>query len=219
MPMLPVLPSMWTSIRRRTVYGMASVRDLYLQGTAKNQHHTNMKKSEKTAVSEEMSSKLGKLFEQELRDIYWVEKALLKALPKMAKNATSQELITALEDHLVETEEQVTRVERIFELLNKTPRAKKCEAMEGLLKEAEEVMGDAEEGAMRDAAIIASAQKVEHYEISSYGTLRTFAQTLQLDEAVAILESTLEEEKKADMLLTEVAVSNVNNEAAWEPAE
>jgi len=217
--MLPVLPSMWTSIRRRTVYGMASVRDLYLQGTAKNQHHTNMKKSEKTAVSEEMSSKLGKLFEQELRDIYWVEKALLKALPKMAKNATSQELITALEDHLVETEEQVTRVERIFELLNKTPRAKKCEAMEGLLKEAEEVMGDAEEGAMRDAAIIASAQKVEHYEISSYGTLRTFAQTLQLDEAVAILESTLEEEKKADMLLTEVAVSNVNNEAAWEPAE
>lgn len=217
--MLPVLPSMWTSIRRRTVYGMASVRDLYLQGTAKNQHHTNMKKSEKTAVSEEMSSKLGKLFEQELRDIYWVEKALLKALPKMAKNATSQELITALEDHLVETEEQVTRVERIFELLNKTPRAKKCEAMEGLLKEAEEVMGDAEEGAMRDAAIIASAQKVEHYEISSYGTLRTFAQTLQLDEAVAILESTLEEEKNADMLLTEVAVSNVNNEAAWEPAE
>jgi ferritin-like metal-binding protein YciE len=178
-----------------------------------------MKKSEKTAVSEEMSSKLGKLFEQELRDIYWVEKALLKALPKMAKNATSQELVTALQDHLAETEEQVTRVERIFELLNKTPRAKKCEAMEGLLKEAEEVMGEAEEGAMRDAAIIASTQKVEHYEISSYGTLRTFAQTLQLDEAVAILESTLEEEKKADMLLTEVAVSNVNNEAAWEPAE
>src|SRR5688572_22883060 len=165
-----------------------------------------MKKSEKSAVSEEMSSKLGKLFEQELRDIYWVEKALLKALPKMAKNATSQELITALEDHLAETEEHVSRVERIFELLDKTPRAKKCEAMEGLLKEAEEVMGEADEGAMRDAAIIASAQKVEHYEISSYGTLRTFAQTLQLDEAITILEGTLEEEKKADTLLTEVAV-------------
>jgi ferritin-like metal-binding protein YciE len=178
-----------------------------------------MKKSEKTAVSEEMSSKLGKLFEQELRDIYWVEKALLKALPKMARNATSPQLVTALEEHLAETEEQVTRVERIFEALNKTPRAKKCEAMAGLLKEAEEVMGEADEGAMRDAAIIASAQKVEHYEISSYGTLRTFAQTLQLDEAVSILESTLEEEKNADTLLSEVAVANVNNEAAWEPAE
>lgn len=178
-----------------------------------------MKKSEKSTVSEEMSSKLGKLFEQELRDIYWVEKALLKALPKMAKNATSPALVTALEDHLAETEEQVSRVERIFEVINKTPRAKKCEAMEGLLKEAEEVMGEAEEGAMRDAAIIASAQKVEHYEISSYGTLRTFAQTLQMEEAVTILESTLEEEKNADTLLTEVAVANVNNEAAWELAE
>ncbi|MBT1684997.1 YciE/YciF ferroxidase family protein [Dawidia soli] len=178
-----------------------------------------MKKSEKTAISEEMASKLGKLFEQEIRDIYWVEKALLKALPKMAKKATSPDLVTALQDHLTETEEQVSRVERIFGMLNKEPRAKKCEAMEGLLKEAEEVTGEAEEGAMRDAAIIASVQKVEHYEISSYGTLRTFAQTLQLDEAVTILETTLEEEKKADTLLTEVAVSNVNNEAAWEPAE
>jgi ferritin-like metal-binding protein YciE len=176
-------------------------------------------KKEKTAISEEMTSKLGKLFEQEIRDIYWVEKALLKALPKMAKKATASELVTALQDHLAETEEHVSRVERIFELLDKEPRAKKCEAMEGLLKEAEEVTSEADEGAMCDAAIIASVQKVEHYEISSYGTLRTFAQTLQLEEAVTLLETTLEEEKKADTLLTAVAASNVNNEAAWEPAE
>ena len=91
--------------------------------------------------------------------------------------------------------------------------------MEGLLKEAEEVMGEAEEGAMRDAAITASAQKVEHYEISSYGTLRTYALTLQLDQALPILTSTLEEEKTADVLLTEIAVANVNNQAAWEVAE
>jgi ferritin-like metal-binding protein YciE len=161
-------------------------------------------------------SKLGKLFEEELRDIYWAEKALVKALPKMAKKATSEELVEALENHLTETEEHVRRAEEIFSILGKEPRGKKCEAMEGLIKEAEEVMKESDAGVMCDAGIIASAQKVEHYEIASYGTLRTFAQTLGMEDAVSILEATLEEEKAADSKLTEVAVSAINAGAAEE---
>jgi ferritin-like metal-binding protein YciE len=179
-----------------------------------------MKKSKnETKISEELSSKLGKLFEDELKDIYWAEKALAKALPKMAKNATSEDLIEAIETHLQETEEHVSRCEQVFKLLGKEPRGKKCEAMEGLLKEAQTIMEDADEGVMRDAAIISAAQKVEHYEIASYGTLRTFAQTIGLVEAVSILESTLEEEKKTDALLTDLAVSTINEEAAQEAVD
>jgi ferritin-like metal-binding protein YciE len=149
-----------------------------------------------------------KLFEEELKDIYWAEKALTKAIPKMIKNATSAELIEALENHLMETEEQVKRVEQVFELTGKKAVAKKCEAMEGLIKEAEEIMEECEEGAMRDAGIISAGQKVEHYEIASYGTLRQFAETLGLADAAALLEETLNEEKVADEKLTEVALSD-----------
>lgn len=165
------------------------------------------------------SSQLMKLFEDELKDIYWAEKALTKAIPKMIKNATSEELIEALENHLAETEEQVKRVEQVFEVLGKKATAKKCEAMEGLIKEAEEIMEDCEEGAMRDAGIISAGQKVEHYEIASYGTLRQFAETLGLDAAVKLLQATLDEEKAADEKLTEVAVSAVNIQAAQEEEE
>jgi ferritin-like metal-binding protein YciE len=161
-----------------------------------------------------LSSQLMKLFEDELKDIYWAEKALTKAIPKMVKNSTSEELIDSLKNHLTETEEHVTRVEQIFQLLDKKPMAKKCEAMAGLIKEAEEIMEDCEEGAMCDAGIISAAQKVEHYEIASYGTLRQFAETLELDEAVELLQTTLDEEKAADEKLSEVAVSAVNLEAA-----
>lgn len=178
-----------------------------------------MKRAKQQQTKEELSTQLGKLFEDELRDIYWAEKALAKALPKMAKKATSQELIDAIETHLQETEEHVSRCEEIFKLLGKEPRGKKCEAMEGLISEAESIMGDTEEGVMRDAGIISAAQKVEHYEIASYGTLRTFAETIGLTEAVEILETTLNEEKKTDELLTELAVSTINQEAAEEPAE
>lgn len=160
------------------------------------------------------SSQLMKLFEEELKDIYWAEKALTKALPKMIKNATSKELTVALEKHLTETEEQVKRVEQVFEILDKKPTAKKCEAMEGLIKEAEEIMEECEKGAMRDAGIISAGQKVEHYEIASYGTLRQFAETLGLEEAVSLFQATLDEEKAADEKLTEVAISAVNIEAA-----
>jgi ferritin-like metal-binding protein YciE len=164
-------------------------------------------------------SKLQKLFEEELRDIYWAEKALTKALGKMVKNATSEELSTALEEHLKQTEEHVKRVEEVFATLNLEPRGKKCEAMEGLIKEAETIMEESDEGFMRDAGIISAAQKVEHYEIASYGTLRTFAETLGLDEAAELLAQTLEEEKAADEKLTEVAVSAINIEAAGEGEE
>ena len=174
------------------------------------------KKGGKAAV---LSSKLEKLFEDELKDIYWAEKALTKALPKMQKNASSPELVEAIEAHLAETEQQVTRIEQVFEMLDKKATSKKCEAMDGLIKEAEELMDESDEGVMRDAAIISAAQKVEHYEIASYGTLRAFAETLGLNEIAALLEQTLEEEKNADKKLTEVAVTAINLEAASEPEE
>ncbi|MBP6215278.1 MAG: ferritin-like domain-containing protein [Chitinophagaceae bacterium] len=160
------------------------------------------------------SSQLMKLFEDELKDIYWAEKALTKAIPKLIKNATSQELIDALTSHLAETENQVTRIEHVFESIDKKAVAKKCEAMEGLIKEAEEIMESSEAGAMCDAGIISAGQKVEHYEIASYGTLRQFAETLGLTEAVSLLAATLEEEKAADEKLSEVATSAINVEAA-----
>ncbi|MCE3259508.1 MAG: hypothetical protein K0S12_1149 [Bacteroidetes bacterium] len=180
---------------------------------------TKSKTSAKSSGSEEYGmeeSTLMKLFEEELKDIYWAEKALTKAIPKMIKKATSEELIEALESHLEETENQVKRVERVFESIDKKPVAKKCEAMDGLIKEAEEIMKEAEEGAMRDAGIISAAQKVEHYEIASYGTLRTFAQTLGLNEAVTLLEEILDEEKNADEKLTQIAESTINVQAAME---
>lgn len=173
---------------------------------------------EKSTNAPMQSSQLMKLFENELKDIYWAEKALTKAIPKMIKNATSQELIDALTSHLAETENQVTRVEQIFESIDKKAVAKKCEAMEGLIKEAEEIMKSCEEGAMCDAGIISAGQKVEHYEIASYGTLRQFAETLDLTEAVSLLEATLSEEKAADEKLSEVATDAINVEAAHEEA-
>lgn len=182
---------------------------------AKKGSSNGMKKqnNENTGMQE---SQLMKLFEDELKDIYWAEKALTKAIPKMIKKATSPELIEALTNHLEETNNQVMRAEEVFESIGKKPVAKKCEAMEGLIKEAEEIMADTESGPMRDAGIISAGQKVEHYEIASYGTLRQFAETLGLTDAVELLEETLEEEKAADEKLTEVAVCAVNVEAGEE---
>jgi len=164
-------------------------------------------------------TKLFDLFEDELKDIYWAEKALTKAIPQMIKKASSDDLKEALQNHLEETEGHVTRAEKIFQLLGKEPRAKKCEAMDGLVKEAKGIMEDADEGFMRDAGIISAAQKVEHYEIASYGTLRTFAEVLGLSDIVDLLNQTLEEEKAADSKLTEVAYSAINEGAASEASE
>lgn len=157
---------------------------------------------------------LRELFVDSLKDIYWAEKALTKALPKMAKNATTPGLVTALEDHLAVTEEQVTRLERVFETIGEKAQAKKCDAMDGLIKEAEGIMEETEPGAVRDAGIISAGQKVEHYEIATYGTLCAFAETLGETEAKELLGQTLEEEKQADMLLTKNAYNDINFEAS-----
>lgn len=170
---------------------------------------------EKSTNGSMQSSQLMKLFEDELKDIYWAEKALTKALPKMIKNATSEELIDALTSHLAETENQITRLEQVFESIDKKAVGKKCEAMEGLLKEAESIMESCDAGAMCDAGIISAAQKVEHYEIASYGTLCAFAKTLGEEQAEDLLQQTLAEEKEADAHLSEIAQS-INIEAADE---
>jgi ferritin-like metal-binding protein YciE len=153
------------------------------------------------------------LFEDELKDIYWAEKALTKAIPKMIKNTTTEELAKALEDHLEVTKGHVDRLEEVFKILGKAARGKKCDAMDGLIKEAEEIMEDTPEGVVRDAGIISAGQKVEHYEIATYGTLCAFAKTLGEDEAASLLQQTLNEEKEADEKLTQVAESSVNLEA------
>lgn len=164
------------------------------------------------------SSQLMKLFEDELKDLYWAEKAVTKAIPKMIKNATSQELIEVLSSHLDETGTQISRLEQVFKSIDKKATAKKCEAMEGILKEGEELMESSDAGPMRDAGIISAGQKVEHYEIASYGTLRQFAETLGLTEAESLLEATLNEEKAADQKLSEIALSTINVEAALQEA-
>ena len=172
--------------------------------------------SKKSDNNEVKHSKLMKLFEDEMKDIYWAEKALTKALPKMAKNATAPALIKALQNHLKETEGQVKNVEKVFKLIGKKSVAKKCEAMAGLLKEGEEIMKDTDKGGMRDAGIILAGQKVEHYEIATYGTLKTFAALLGLDDVAAILEALLDQEKNADVTLTEIAESAINVQALEE---
>jgi ferritin-like metal-binding protein YciE len=165
------------------------------------------------------ASGLRDFFEDSIKDIYWAEKALTKALPKMSKNAESEELAGALDEHLAVTEEHVQRIEQVFELLGTAPRAKKCEAMEGLIKEGESIMQDTKPGPVRDAGIIAACQKIEHYEIATYGTLATHARILGEDDMVALLEQTLEEEKEADTTLTQIAENSINIEASNEDSE
>lgn len=159
---------------------------------------------------------LQELHEDFLKDIYWAEKALTKALPKMIDAASSEDLITALEEHLAVTKEQVTNLEQVFEALGKTPRGKKCDAMEGLIKEGESIVEDFEEGMVRDAGIIGASQKIEHYEIATYGTLASLAGLLGETEAEEIYHKILDEEKQADATLTEVALNTVNPAAASE---
>lgn len=153
------------------------------------------------------------LFVDSLKDIYWAEKALTKALPKMAKNATNANLVSAINDHLEVTQNHVTRLEDIFANIGEKAVAKKCDAMEGLIKEGEGILEETEPGAVRDAGIIAASQKIEHYEIATYGTLAAFARTLGEDEAAEMLEETLSEEKEADRTLTEAAYNTINFDA------
>ena len=173
----------------------------------------NQSNENSTRVSKE-SSQLMELFEDMLKDLYYAEKAITKAVPKMIENATSLDLIDALKSHLDETETQISRLEQVFESIGKNATSKKCDAMDGIIEEGEELMESCLAGAMRDAGIISAAQKVAHYEIASYGTLRQFAETLRLTEAESLLLTTLDEEKAADLKLTEVAKEAINVEAA-----
>jgi len=157
---------------------------------------------------------LRELFLEELADIYNAEKQLIKALPQMAKAASSPELKESFEAHLEETEDHISRLEEVFELFGREARGKKCEAMEGLVEEGKKVIKEGEEGPVLDAALIAGAQKVEHYEIASYGTLCTWAKLLEENEALDLLKENLEDEKATDEKLTEIAESAVNLEAA-----
>ena len=162
---------------------------------------------------------LEQLLEDELRDIYDAEKQLTKALPKLAKKASNAELKDAIENHLRETETQIERLDQVFELLGLSARGKKCKGMQNLLKEGDEMIAEAEDDDARDAVMIGAAQKVEHYEIASYGTARTWAGVLGHDNVVALLEDSLDEEKTADQKLTSVAESFVNMAAANESEE
>ena len=160
---------------------------------------------------------LFELFHDELKDIYWAEKHLTKALPKMQKAATTEELQSAIEEHLSQTEIHVSRLEHVFELLGKKAQAKKCDAMEGLVKEGESIVEETEDGSMtRDAAIIMAAQKVEHYEIATYGGLVQLAKTMGQEEIAYILGQTLDEEKQTDAELTVIAENKINWEAEQE---
>lgn len=181
--------------------------------TAKAPAKTAAKTSAKTPAKKGAAKELKDLFEDSLKDIYWAEKALLKALPTMMKNATDEKLKNAIDNHITETEGQIERLEECFKAIGKKAQAKKCDAMQGLLDEGKSIMEETEPGTVRDAGIIAAAQKVEHYEIATYGTLAAFAKVLQEEDCLKHLLSTLEEEKKCDELLTKVADTNLNSKA------
>lgn len=168
-------------------------------------------------ITESDSAKLKELFLDGLKDIYWAEKNLAKALTKLSKNTTSEELKAAFEQHTMETEEHAARLEEIFGLIGEKAQAKKCAAMEGLIEEANEILESTDKGTMvRDCGLIMAAQKVEHYEIASYGTLRNIARTLGHTDVADMLQQTLDQEGETDHKLTELAEAYVNEEASVE---
>lgn len=177
------------------------------------------KKSSSNVATGEVQSALLELFTDEIKDIYWAEKHLTKALPKMKKAASAQELKDAFATHLEQTQGHVERLEQVFELLDEKAQAKKCDAMEGLVQEGEGIIEDTDEGtATRDVGLILAAQKVEHYEIATYGGLTQLAKTLGRDDIADILAQTLEEEKETDELLTGIAEGSINYQSAEEEA-
>jgi ferritin-like metal-binding protein YciE len=187
---------------------------------ARNTTNSKTKKNTSTSATKSDKTMLRELFIDELRDIYWAEKHLTKALPKMQKASTLEELATAFEEHLAVTEGQIERIEQVFEILEMAPRAKKCEAMAGLVLESQNMLEELPKGtAVRDAGLIISCQKVEHYEIAAYGSLVQLAKTMGENEIADLLQQTLDEEKEADQLLTELAVSGINIGAENEEEE
>ncbi len=189
-----------------------------MKANNKNETAESAEKATSGANGQEQSGDkqplLEKFFVDMLKDMYWAEQHLLKAIPKLQEAATTDELKDAFEDHLYVTHKHVTRLEKVFNLIGQKPEAKKCEAMEGLVKECESIIDETREGTMtRDAALIIAAQKVEHYEIATYGGLVQLAITMGLNKAADILDQTLIEEDKADKDLTDIAESSVNIEA------
>jgi ferritin-like metal-binding protein YciE len=179
--------------------------------------NTATKAKPKKKGDTEKDSMLLEFFHGEIKDIYWAEKHLLKAIPKMSKAATSPELKEAFNNHLEETRGHVERLDQVFELLGARPQAKKCEAMDGITKEGDSIVEETEAGtATRDVGLILAGQKVEHYEISTYGGLVQLARNLGHDDIAEILKTTLDEEKTADETLTSIAEENVNYTAAQE---
>jgi ferritin-like metal-binding protein YciE len=162
---------------------------------------------------------MDELFHAQLQDVYYAEKQLLKALPKLAKNSSNERLTEAFTTHLHETEGQVERLEKVFELLAKKPRGKKCDAILGIIAEGQEIIDEVDDDAVRDAGIVGAAQAAEHYEIARYGTLIAWAQLLGLEGAVELLSETLEEEKNANQLLTSIAEHGVNEAATERPQQ
>lgn len=165
------------------------------------------------------SNKIHELFENQLRDLYWAEKELSRFMPELVKNVTSEELISTLEEHMEITEKQIKRLENVFELIGSRATGEKCPAMTGLIEEAQSVVSESTEGQIRDAFIIGAVQKVEHYEMASYGTLKAIASLLGEFEVASLLDETLQEEKEADLNLTDVAENVVNIEASMEAGE
>jgi ferritin-like metal-binding protein YciE len=157
------------------------------------------------------------LFHAQLQDVYFAEKQLLKALPKLAKKSTNRQLAEAFTNHLKETEGQVERLEKLFELIEKKPRTRKCDAILGIVSEGEEIIEEVDDDAVRDAGLVAAGQAAEHYEIARYGTLVAWAELLGLEDAVELLNETLVQEKKADELLSSIAENGVNEAAAKRP--
>jgi ferritin-like metal-binding protein YciE len=162
----------------------------------------------------DISKDLRALFIDGLKDIYWAENALTKEIPKMIENATSTKLSEGLKHHLKETQGQIKRLDQVFKILGEKAEGEKCEAMAGLIKEGGSIMEETKKGAVRDAGIIAAAQKVEHYEIATYGTLTAFAKTLGENEVAELLIETLKEETNADKTLTDAAYNSINFDAA-----
>jgi len=183
----------------------------------KNNKTTGSKPSGNSAAAGKNDSRLNDFFIGEIKDIYWAEKHLVKTIPKMQKAATSSQLQKAFASHLEATKKHVTRLEQVFEIMGHKPQAKKCDAMAGITKEGESIIEETESGtATRDVGLILAGQKVEHYEISTYGGLAQLARTLGRNDAAEILDSTLLEEKEADSLLTTIAEDGVNYNATEE---
>jgi ferritin-like metal-binding protein YciE len=199
---------------------MAQTKSKGRRGSQSQRQPSAKKNAKAESKTDANGSMLESYFVDALKDIYWAEKALTKALPRMSKAATSKELKKAFDQHLEVTKKQIGRLDKIFEQMGKKAQGRKCEAMQGLIEESESIIAETKDDTLtRDAALIISAQKVEHYEIAAYGGLAQLARTMNKKGIASALGTTLNEEKKTDELLTRIAEKGVNVEAAEEEEE